>query len=485
MEEDHMPSPPGGGGRPGGNPGGAAVAVANNVQNQRLEWNLRRYKQYSRNDIMAAIEEVKNGMSAQQASKKHGVPSRTLYDKMKKMGITTGTHFSPEMYHGDGISSTKDPFHHHLDLENLVHDSRSALDEKATFGIQTCAFCGLCIGNSHYEEAVEVENVTMGKFSCRKCNEKLYVSREIAMALRLNHGLNRSTGQSCEICGYEPKTKNRARERQDHLASKHYGARIETELGLSLNSGHANSYRCPLCDYTGKDRQTLYRHYTGKHGVLERYLIEDIATGQVVPLVSKDREQTENPTTRNLPITTMEDASVEVISGNFVCGICKKAFTTNSLLEKHISIHSNNRKYPCEDCSVSFLTRGHLRKHLRSHGHRHKVKNIDANEETGARKYACVVCNSATYNISSHVIHMKQEHGIMNIKARRAEQNVREKQLFRCKICYRSYTYKHVLQIHQRTHTGERPFQCQVCQRRFRRSHHLKQHMRHHTGEKP
>ena len=33
--------------------------LANYVPNQRLEW--KRYKQYTRNDIMSAIEEVKNG----------------------------------------------------------------------------------------------------------------------------------------------------------------------------------------------------------------------------------------------------------------------------------------------------------------------------------------------------------------------------------------------------------------------------------------
>ena len=68
----------------GGNNGG----IANYVPNQRLEW--KRYKQYTRSDIMAAIEEVKKGMSALQASRKYGVPSRTLYDKVKKLGITTG-----------------------------------------------------------------------------------------------------------------------------------------------------------------------------------------------------------------------------------------------------------------------------------------------------------------------------------------------------------------------------------------------------------
>lgn len=56
---------------------------------QKPEW--KRYKQYTRQDILSAIECVRNGMSALQASRKYGVPSRTLYDKVKKLGITTGT----------------------------------------------------------------------------------------------------------------------------------------------------------------------------------------------------------------------------------------------------------------------------------------------------------------------------------------------------------------------------------------------------------
>merc|ERR1719150_2811365 len=62
--------------------------IAGYVPAQRLEW--KRYKQYTRNDIMQAIEEVRKGKSALQVSKKFNIPSRTLYDKVKKMGITTG-----------------------------------------------------------------------------------------------------------------------------------------------------------------------------------------------------------------------------------------------------------------------------------------------------------------------------------------------------------------------------------------------------------
>ena len=44
---------------------------------------LKRYRQYTRHDIAAAIDAVRSGMSALQASRLYGVPSRTLYDKVR------------------------------------------------------------------------------------------------------------------------------------------------------------------------------------------------------------------------------------------------------------------------------------------------------------------------------------------------------------------------------------------------------------------
>lgn len=37
---------------------------------------------------------------------------------------------------------------------------------------------------------------------------------------------------------------------------------------------------------------------------------------------------------------------------------------------------------------------------------------------------------------------------------------------FTCEVCNRSFGYKHVLQNHERTHTGEKPFECQECHKR-------------------
>ncbi|XP_076300331.1 uncharacterized protein LOC143218774 [Lasioglossum baleicum] len=67
------------------------TGIVNCVPTQKPEW--KRYKQYTRNDIMSAIEAVRSGLTALQAARKYGVPSRTLYDKVKKLGIKTSRPF--------------------------------------------------------------------------------------------------------------------------------------------------------------------------------------------------------------------------------------------------------------------------------------------------------------------------------------------------------------------------------------------------------
>ena len=78
------------------------------------------------------------------------------------------------------------------------------------------------------------------------------------------------TTHTCELCGFEPKTKNKYREKQDHLVMKHFKERIDKIFP------HCRPYSCPNteCSFEGKDKQALLRHYTGKHGVLELYLRE-------------------------------------------------------------------------------------------------------------------------------------------------------------------------------------------------------------------
>lgn len=56
---------------------------------------------------------------------------------------------------------------------------------------------------------------------------------------------------------------------------------------------------------------------------------------------------------------------------------------------------------------------------------------------------------------------------------------------FECQTCHKRFGYKHVLQNHEKVHTGEKSYRCLKCNKCFRRDHHLKVHMRLHSGEKP
>ncbi|KAK7869426.1 hypothetical protein R5R35_008155 [Gryllus longicercus] len=54
-----------------------------------------------------------------------------------------------------------------------------------------------------------------------------------------------------------------------------------------------------------------------------------------------------------------------------------------------------------------------------------------------------------------------------------------------CKVCGSSFVAQCLLDIHNRTHTGERPFLCDVCGATFIRQSQLASHSTIHTGERP
>ena len=73
---------------------------------------------------------------------------------------------------------------------------------------------------------------------------------------------------------------------------------------------------------------------------------------------------------------------------------------------------------------------------------------------------------------------MKLEQLVNNIEHKLTDPN-------QCIICHRVLSCKSALQMHYRTHTGERPFKCKICGRAFTTKGNLKTHMGVHRAKPP
>lgn len=53
--------------------------------------------------------------------------------------------------------------------------------------------------------------------------------------------------------------------------------------------------------------------------------------------------------------------------GPFICGECRKEFSNQSTLTKHMITHSDERKFVCPQCSKAFKRHDHLNGHMLTH----------------------------------------------------------------------------------------------------------------------
>lgn len=150
----------------------------------------------------------------------------------------------------------------------------------------------------------------------------------------------------------------------------------------------------------------------------------------------------------------------------FVCQLCDRCFAHRSTLSTHVKHHFGLRKFRCSQCPFRAVRQSMLRRH---------------------EKAAHCSEPSLPKAASSCMTQPMQRHRGRNCNKllRGIEHKQKLQPQYMCNYCSYSTLKHHLLEEHQRQHTGERPFECLQCDYKAARRGQLLRHSRIHLGLKP
>lgn len=159
-----------------------------------------------------------------------------------------------------------------------------------------------------------------------------------------------------------------------------------------------------------------------------------------------------------------------------VCEICEKPFSCQSALEIHLRTHTKERPFICQICQRAFTTKGNLKQHLLTHNITDIPEQMLAPVTSPKNSHSTSSSPSSSPTPSDSQVVSTQKR-VSDVVDASEPPSKRAFPRHWCHICQKQFSSASSLQIHNRTHTGEKPFACNVCGRAFTTKGNLKVHM--------
>ncbi|XP_071629579.1 zinc finger and BTB domain-containing protein 41-like [Temnothorax longispinosus] len=160
----------------------------------------------------------------------------------------------------------------------------------------------------------------------------------------------------------------------------------------------------------------------------------------------------------------------------FTCEICSQDFADKDTLIAHTTMHDFMQYQRCNACGSIFNDVYSLKEHNRLY-HYDPASDEKSFEEPSENEseHKCDVCGRAYKYKSMLKQHKIRAHG---------DQSNHERRRYLCALCGKELKTAKGLEIHNRSHTGEKPYTCEVCGKCFACETLLRTHKVTHTGER-